>query len=190
MDERPRLRLAVDGPVQADTARLADVVAGSLSDLAVPVARVSTRDFLRGRSVRLEYGHDDPDSVYDLYYDFPALRREVLDALAPDGRHTWLPRLRDPETDRSVRVSPEPAPPGTVAVVDGRFLARDDVRDGFDLIVHLDVSEGALGRRLPADEAKRTSGAWARYLTEDAPAEYADLVVRFDHPDRPALKPG
>ncbi|GLY13028.1 hypothetical protein Kisp01_00440 [Kineosporia sp. NBRC 101677] len=154
----------------------------------MPVARVSARDFLRGRSVRLEYGHDDPDAVYDLWYDFPALRREVLDALLPQGRHTWLPKLRDPDTDRSVKVAPQPAPPGTVAVVDGRFLTRKDVREGFDLLVHLDVSSGALGRRLPAEEAGRVSGAWSRYLDQDDPAGHADLVVRFDHPDRPALR--
>ncbi|MBT0768007.1 hypothetical protein KIH74_03670 [Kineosporia sp. J2-2] len=160
-----------------------------LAARAVPVARVSAGDFLRGRSVRLEYGHDDPDSMYDLWYDFSALRREVLDPLLPGGRHTWLPRLRDPHTDRSVRATPQPAPPGTVAVVDGRFLTRDDIRDGFDLIVHLDVSASALGRRLPADETARVSGAWQRYLAEADPVKHADLVVRFDHPDRPAIRP-
>jgi hypothetical protein len=160
-----------------------------LTERAVPVARVRTRDFQRGRSVRLEYGHDDPDSVYDLWYDFPALRREVLDALAPGGRHTWLPQLRDPDTDRSVRTPPRPAPPGIVAVVDGRFLAREDVRGGFDLIVHLEVSEAALGRRLPPEDAQRVKGAWSRYLAEADPAKHADLVVRFDHPDRPAIPP-
>ncbi|GAB3238118.1 nucleoside/nucleotide kinase family protein [Kineosporia babensis] len=174
--------------MEQDTAGLADEIAAVLAEQAVPVVRVSARDFLQGRSVRLEYGHDDPDSAYDLWYDFPALRREVLDALLPDGRHTYLPRLRDPDTDRSVRITPQPAPPGTVAVVDGRFFTRGDVRDGFDLVVHLDVSSGALGRRLPPEEAERTTGAWLRYLAEDEPTRHADLVVRFDHPDRPALR--
>ncbi|GAA3617474.1 uridine kinase [Kineosporia mesophila] len=179
----------MDGPVEADTARLADAIAQELENSAVPVARVSAKDFLRGRSVRLEYGREDPDAVYDLYYDFPALRREVLDALLPDGRHTWLPRLRDPHTDRSVRTPPQPAPAGTVAVVDGRFLARDDIREAFDLVVHLDVSVNALGRRLPPEEAARVTGAWSRYLADAEPAKHADLVARFDHPDRPALRP-
>lgn len=175
--------------MEQDTAGLADEIAAVLAEQAVPVARVSARDFLRGRSVRLEHGHDDPDAVYDLWYDFPALRREVLDALLPDGQHTWLPRLRDPDTDRSVRVARQPAPPGLVAVVDGRFLGRKDVRDGFDVIVHLDVSEGALGRRLPTDEVGRMTGAWLRYLSADDPADQADYVVRFDHPSRPAVRP-
>jgi hypothetical protein len=79
------------------------------------------------------------------------------------------------------------APPGTVLVLDGRFLARDDVRDALDLVVHLDVSPAARARRLPADEAARVGPAWERYLAESSPAARADLVVRFDHPDRPAV---
>jgi hypothetical protein len=151
------------------------------------VARVRARDFLRGRSIRLEQGRDSPEAFYDLWYDFPALCREVLDPLAPDGRGSWLPRLRDPDTDRSVRAQRQIATPGTVAVVDGRFLLRDDVRWSFDLLVHLSVSPAAQARRLPDDEQARVLPAWRRYLDEVGPAEHADLVARFDHPDRPAV---
>jgi hypothetical protein len=117
----------------------------------------------------------------------PALRREVLDPLAEGGRGSWLPRLRDAVTDRSTREPLRPAAPGTVAVIDGRFLLRDDLKDGFDLIVHLTVSPAAITRRLPADESSRVPPAWARYLDEYHPTEHADLVAKFDHPDRPAV---
>jgi hypothetical protein len=181
------VRVGVDGPVEQDTADLADAIAEILRAVAVPVARVSARDFLRARSIRLEYGRDDPDAFFDLWYDFPALRREVLDPLGPGGRGTWLPRLRDPVSDRSVRERPREAPPGTVAVVDGRFLLRDDVRAGFDLLVHLDVSPAARRRRIPAGEASRVLPSWERYLGEQDPVATADVVARFDHPDRPAI---
>lgn len=181
------VRVGIDGPVEQDTADLADAVAAEVHAQAVPVARIRARDFLRARSIRLEHGRDDPDAFFDLWYDFPALRREVLDPLAAGGRGSWLPRLRDPETDRSVRAALRPAPPGLVAVVDGRFLLRDDVRTGFDLLVHLVVTPGARARRLPADESARVLPAWDRYLAEHDPAARADVVVRFDHPDRPAV---
>jgi len=187
---RRSLRLGIDGPIEQDTADLADAVAARLGELAVPVARVSAGDFLRARSIRLEYGRDDPESFYRSWYDLAALRREVLDPLAPGGRGRWLARLRDPETDRSVRAELQPAPPGTIAVVDGRFLLRDDVRPGFDLVVHLSVSAAARSRRLPDGEAGRVLPAWDRYLAEVSPAEQADLVAKFDHPDRPAVLSG
>lgn len=175
------VRLGVDGPVEQDTAGFADLVAAALADSAVPVARVSARDFLRARSIRFEHGRDDPDACYDLWYDVPALRREVLDAVTERG--TWLPRLRDPETDRSVRADPRPMPPGGVVVLDGRFLLRDDVRDALDVTVHLSVSPAARERRV-AEPA--VLGAWERYLADDEPERKADVVLRFDHPDRPA----
>jgi uridine kinase len=181
------VRLGIDGPVAADAAALADAVAEAVRGSAVPVARVREDDFLRARSLRLEYGRDDPDAFHDLWYDVAALRREVLDPLGAGGDGRFLPRLRDPGTDRPVKVAPVEAAPGTVLVLDGRFLLRDDVRDAFDVTVHLDVSPAARARRLPAGEAARVLPAWDRYLAESAPAGRADVVVRFDHPDRPAV---
>ena len=183
----PVVRLGIDGPVERDTADLADAVAARLEAEAVPVARVRARDFLRARSLRFEHGRDDPDAFHDLWYDVEALRREVLDPLGPGGPGHWLPRLRDPETDRSVRVPYRSAPVGTVAVVDGRFLLRDDVRPGFDLVAHLRVSTAARARRVPAEEAGRVLPAWERYLSESDPEGKADVVAAFDHPDRPAV---
>ncbi len=181
------VRVGIDGPVAEDASALADGVAGELERRAVPVARLHAQDFLRARSLRLEHGADDPDAFLDGWYDLAALRREVLDPLGPGGTGSWLPRLRDAVTDRPFRERRRPAAPGTVAVVDGRFLARQDVRDALDVLVHLDVGAPARARRVPAQERARVLPAWERYLRDCDPAGAAALTVRFDHPDRPAV---
>lgn len=185
------VRVGVDGPVAADTEALADAVAGALAAEAVPVARVRARDWLRARSLRLEHGRDDPDAYYEGWLDLWALRREVLDALGPDGPGRWLARLRDPVTDRPYRDRAVDAAPGLVAVVDGPFLARWELADAFDVVVHLQVSPAARARRLPAGDRARVLPAWERYLAETDPAPRVlgggGLVVRFDHPQRPAV---
>jgi hypothetical protein len=100
----------------------------------------------------------------------------------------WLPSLRDPVTDRSTRAPLQECPPGAVLVVDGRFLLRWELADAFDVVVHLQTSAGAQSRRLADDDERaRAVPSWQRYLDETDPASRADLVVRFDHPDRPAL---
>lgn len=181
------MRCGIDGPVAADAAALADAVAQVLAGHAVPVARVSAADFLRARSLRLEWGADDPDAYYEGWYDWSALRREVLDPLGPGGSGRWLPRLRDPDTDRPYREPTVDAVPGTVAVVDGAFLGRWELAGSFDVLVVLEVSAAAQQRRLPAQDRRRVPAAWRRYLEECRPDARADLVVRFDHPDRPAV---
>lgn len=181
------VRLGIDGPVQADTDALADDLAAALAADAVPVARVRAVHFLRARSLRLEYGRDDPDAFFDGWYDWVSLRREVLDPLGPGGSRHWLPRLRDPDSDRPYRDARMDATPGTVAVVSGRFLGRWELVDAFDLLVLLDVTPPARARRVPVDEQARVLPGWDRYLAECHPAERAGHVVRFDHPDRPAL---
>ncbi len=181
------LRLAVEGPVAADATALADAVGAALTDLAVPVARVRGDEFLRARSLRLEHGPADPDAFFEGWYDLASLRREVLDPLGPGGTMRWLTGLRDPVTDRPLRRPRADAPPGAVAVVDGRFFARWEVADAVDLLVHLDVTPAARERRVPPDEHGRVLPAWEQYLQWYDPASCAAFVVRADRPSHPAL---
>lgn len=189
------VRVGVDGCVPDDGAALADAVAGHLLGLGLAVGRVRQRDFCLPRAQRLEHGPRDPDALYDHWYDDGALRREVLDRMGPGGAASggeglgWLPTLRDPATDRSTRAARRPAAPGTVLVVDGRFLLRWELADAFDVTVHLATSAAAQQRRLDdPDERARAVPAWARYLDEADPAARAGFVVRYDHPARPALQ--
>jgi hypothetical protein len=185
----PGLRLGVDGPVAEDAHALADAVGAVLMARAVPVARVCADDFLRARSLRLERGADDPDAFAHSWYDLPALRREVLDPMAPGlAARGWLPRLRDPVADRPYRDPRQDATAGTVVVLDGRFLARWELADAIDVRVLLEVSAAARGRRVPPDEQARVLPAWERYLDRFDPGSDAAAVVRFDRPSHPAVR--
>jgi hypothetical protein len=184
--ERSRaVRVAVDGPVTADTRDLAGEVVDAVTATGRAAAGVHADDFLRARSLRLEYG-EDAEAYYERWYDLAALHREVLVPLAPGGSGRYLARLRDPVTDRPYREPARPAPPGLVLVVDGRFLAGREPAGAFDLVVLLEVSPAALARRLPDREREPVAQAWQRYLDQEAPGPRAGLVVRFDHPDHPA----
>jgi hypothetical protein len=185
------LRMGIDGPVADDAHALADAVAAELVRRAVPVARVCADDFLRARSLRWERGADNPEAFGEGWYDLGTLRREVLDPMEP-GRavRTWLPRLRDPVTDRPYREPRREAPASMVVVLDGRFLARWEIADAVDVRVHLDVSPAARARRVPGPEQARVLPAWADYLQWYQPAASATLVVRYDRPGHPAIRPG
>jgi hypothetical protein len=178
------VRVAVDGAPPARPERLADALIDPLRLRGREVVRVSTGDFLRPASLRFEHGRTDPDVFYDEWLDSAALVREVLGPLEPGGSGQVLPALWDSAADRAARVPYVTLPPGGVLLLDGALLLGRGLP--FDLSVHLWLSPGALQRKIAAEE-RWTLPAYARYDREADPAGTADLVVRVDHPDRPAL---
>jgi hypothetical protein len=180
-----RVRLAVDGPPPARPVALAERVAVQLRELGRAAVVVSTADFLRPASVRLEYGREDPDEFLDGWLDAGGLCREVLDPAAPDGSGRVLPRLWDAAADRAYRDRYTSLPADGVVLLAGALLLGRGLP--LDLVVHLRMSAAALARTLPDDE-HWTLPAYARYDAERDPAGAADLLVLADHPDRPAVR--
>ncbi|WP_344476279.1 hypothetical protein [Kineococcus aurantiacus] len=144
------------------------------------------RGFWRPRSLRYEFGRDDPDAYYDGWLDVPGVWRELLGPLGEPSGRRWVPSLYDPGTDRSSRAPRQEAPDDAVLVLAGSFLLKDDVRWGLDAVVHLSTSPAAIRRRVPAHDADRVVGAWERYVAEDDPAGTATAVLRCEDPRHPA----
>lgn len=179
-------RVALDGPaIATDPAALADALVDPLRVRGRDVLRVSAWDFLRPASLRLERGRHDPDARYDDWLDTGALRREVIGPLAPGGTGQVLPALWDRGRDRAYRLPRTELAQGAVLLLDGELLLGRGL--DFDLTVHLWLSAAALRRRLPTPEHWALP-AYRRYEHEVAPTETADVVVRMDHPDHPAVR--
>jgi hypothetical protein len=145
---------------------------------------VSTDDFLRPASVRLEFGRTNPDTFYAGWLDEAALRREVLDPAGPGGSGRIVTRLWDARTDRATREPYSDLPPTAVVLVSGPLLLGAGLP--FEVTVHLELSAAALDRRTDP-ELRWTLPAYARYGDEVDPASFADVVVRVDDPRHPAL---
>lgn len=179
------LRVAVDGADAARPGALADRVAALLRAAGRTPLRVSAADFLRPASLRLEHGHQDPTSYQQDWVDHGALAREVLDPLGPGGAGTWLPRLWDAARDRSARETVREAAVGSVLLLDGPMLLGRG--HPLDLAVHLHLSEAALRRLTPAADSW-TVPALLEHEASVGTDEAADLLVRAEHADRPALR--
>ncbi len=178
------LRVAVDGAPAATPAALADAVSSELSSLGAASIRVTSQDFLRSASLRLERGREDPDAFYEDWLDVSALLREVLAPLGPQGNGRYLPNRWDATRDRATRATYRAAPEAAVLLVDGTFLLGRTLP--WDDSVHLTLSSAALERRTP--EAERwTLPAFARYEREVDPVSVAGTVLRVDDPRHPAL---
>lgn len=174
------VRLLVDGHPSTRPERLADALVAPLEAVGRPVARVGVSGFLRPRSLRLERGREDPDSLLDGWIDVAALNREVLTRVVERGE--YLPSLRDPETDRATRAGYVGAGPGAVVVLDGALSIGRGL--DADVAVHLAIKPATLRRRTPPEE-EWAIPAYERYDREIEGVP--DLLVRVDHPEHPAL---
>jgi hypothetical protein len=179
-----RLRVAIDGAPAADPAALADALVDPLRIRGRSAVRVSTDDFLRPASVRLEFGRTNPDTFYAGWLDEAALRREVLDPAGPGGSGRIVTRLWDARTDRATREPYSDLQPTAVVLVSGPLLLGAGLP--FEVTVHLELSAAALDRRTDP-ELRWTLPAYARYGDEVDPASFADVVVLLDDPRHPAL---
>ncbi|RBQ17525.1 uridine kinase [Spongiactinospora rosea] len=177
-------RVALDGAPPAGPGALGDALVDPLRVRGRSVVRVSAGAFLRQASLRLEHGRTDPDAFLDEWLDTGTLTREVLAPLAPGASGRVLTALRDAAADRAVRVPHETVPVGGVLLLDGAVLLGRGLP--LDLSVHLWLSPGALERTLAPGE-RWTLPAYARYEHEVRPADVADVVVKMDNPERPAL---
>jgi len=84
-------RVLIDGADATHPSVLAAALAQWLRTSGRPCAQVDLHDWLRPASLRLEHGHNNQDSYQDHWFDYAALRREVLEPLGPGGSRMWLP---------------------------------------------------------------------------------------------------
>jgi hypothetical protein len=182
-----RIRVVVDGPPAGRPETLADALVEPLRLRGREVLRASAWDFLRAASLRFERGKEDPDAYYEDWLDWSGLRRELLDPLDAGGSGRVLPSLWDAAADRATRAAYVTVPAGGVVVLDGALLLGNGLP--IEFAVHLSMSEAALERRTEPDN-RWTLPAYERYISEVVPTETADVVVLWDHPERPALVEG
>lgn len=178
------LRIALDGPRFVDSAPLLRGLVEEFTRAGHPTASVDSRTFLRDASVRLEYGRTDVESFYSGWLDIAALQREVLRPLAEADPPTFLPSLRDPETNRSTRTQPRELARNGVLIVSGELLLGIGL--SVDASIHLAVSRHAR-KRLVEPDWSWTLAAYDRYDIDVDPISICDVAVRFDDPGHPAI---
>lgn len=180
-----RVRVAIDGPSGAGKTVFADGLAAALHRAGRPVLRASVDDFHRPRAERYRRGNRSPTGYWLDAYDYPRLVAELLEPFGA-GRPV-RPAVHDVRTDAYLDEPAVAVPAGTVLVVDGVFLHRDELAAYWDTSVYLQVDTATCLQRTmvrdgaPADPAdpcnRRYSGAWERYVATCGPAGRAAVVV-------------
>lgn len=174
----------VDGADAANPVEFAERIRARIESTARACDVIDLHDFVRPASLRFEYSRTDELTYRTTWFDFAALQREVVVPMMPGGRGQFLPRLWDERTDRSARARLVDATEDHVLIVAGpTILGRID---SAAVVVHLKLSEAALRRKTPPDD-HWTIEPLVQYYVESTTEP--DFIVRWDHPDKPAVLP-
>lgn len=103
------LRVAIDGVDGAGKSTFADELWVMLCGEGVRIIRASLDGFHNPKIIRYRKGRYSPEGFYHDSYDYEALKRLLLDPLAPAGSGVYTTAVFNHVMDRPVVVSPREA---------------------------------------------------------------------------------
>ena len=193
-------RVAIDGPDGSGKTTFAADLAAAVRLFGRPVVSVSLDDFHNVRAVRYRQGRESPHGFWQDSYNYPRFAGDVLDPFAPGGTRRYRPAAHDLADDAVLDPPWRTAPPGTVLIVDGLFLHRDEIGDVWDLSVFLDVPFAVTARRMAHRDGtnpdpehpsmRRYVEAQRIYFAACSPQQRADILIDIEYFDEPRIVRG
>jgi uridine kinase len=200
------VRIAIDGRLGSGKTMLANELSACLSARGRTVIRTSIDGFHRPKAERYARGRNSPEGYYYDSRDLAAVVRLLLAPLGPNGDRRYRTASFDLENDCPIDQTPNVADASAILMVDGTFLQRGELVDGFDVAIYMATADDIatargirrdtvlLGGAAAAEElyATRYRPAVALYEKLCAPESRADAIVHNDdlaHP-RLVIRPG
>ena len=189
---RGRTMVAIDGTDPVARSAFADDLAGAFDERGHAVVRASLDDFPRSSEEPETDGPVTPERLFRHRYDFALLRRAVLEPFRLAGTTT--------------------GPPDATLIIDGEFLLRTELRDGwsFSVLTETEADAATTGAfidlgaelqgpgelgvgtdtgtdRVPGDAADPARHVLANrlYRAEVRPRSWATAVVDLANPADP-----
>jgi uridine kinase len=178
-----RVRVAVDGRTASGKTTFADTLAAEIGKTGREVARTSIDGFHRPKAARYARGRYSAEGYYFDARDLDAVRTLLLDPLGPDGDGRYRTASFDLEHDQPIEQVAIRAATDAILIVDGTFLQRPELSDGWDVAVFVDTSEERAEARGIARDAERLGGLEAaKKLYADRYRPAFDLYEVLCHP--------
>jgi uridine kinase len=181
------VRVGIDGVDGAGKTTFADDLAAAVRRQGRPVVRVSVDDFHHPRAIRYARGRHSPEGFWQDSFDYARLTSDVLVPLGPGGTREFRRAAHALETDTVLDLPAQRAAPGSVVVLDGLFLHRDELVQYWDFSVLLDVPLSVSLARMAARDGsnpdpshpsvQRYVRAQQIYLQACRPRDRASVVV-------------
>lgn len=194
---QPVTFVGVDGVDGAGKTLFADELSRELERCSQPVIRATVDGFHNPRSHRYRQGRHSPRGFFEDSYNYSAMCQLLLDPLTSSGSGRYCSVAFDLKGDVAVEPLYATAQAGSVLIVDGIFLHREELRAYWHFSVWLqtsfDVSVSRLALRdgNPPDPADAANARYVEgqrlYMTRCHPQAHATLVVNNDDLARPFI---
>ncbi|MFS8045362.1 uridylate kinase [Rhizobium sp. BR 314] len=196
------LRVAIDGRTASGKTTLANELAECLKLSGREIIRTSIDGFHRPKVERYARGRHSAEGYYHDARDLPAINALLLRPLGPGGDQWYRTASFDLHNDVPIEQDPQFAPDDAILIVDGTFLQRPELLEGWDLAIFVETSEDVSEQRGIARDtallggtettrqlyADRYRPAFALYESLAAPTFSADAIISNDDFDRPTLR--
>jgi uridine kinase len=195
------IRIAIDGRTGAGKTTLSDELTVLIRNRGRTVVRASIDGFHRPKAERYSRGRHSAEGYYYDARDLTAVMNLLLVPMGPSGDRRYRTASFDLENDRPIEQEPKLATLDTVLIVDGTFLQRPELRDGWDLTIFVETSERIAAQRAVNRDAGQVSGADAAsklyaeryraafdlYESLCEPGWISDVVLNNDDLERPKV---
>lgn len=191
------VRVAIDGVDGAGKTTFANELGSLVATKGRPVIRASVDGFHNTRAVRYRRGRHSPEGFFEDSYNYPALKRYLLDPLSPGGSRRYRRAFFDHVTDDIVPAHDLEAAPSSILLIDGIFLHRPELLAYWDASVFLRTDfavsvarcasrDGASPDPAPPSNRRYVEGQ-RLYLRNCQPEAKATIVIDYNDLSAPSI---
>lgn len=182
--------VGIDGLGGAGKSSISEEIYEELSGENIPIEVLHIDDFIHPKNIRYNDNYAEWECYYNLQWRYDYLLENVINPIKKNGKFTGLIELYDKDEDRYEKKSVD-IKEGSVVLIEGIFLQREELSQIFDYMIYIDVPESERLKRVlkrdgyigTVDDIKekyenRYFPAERHYVNMYSPSKLADYVVK------------
>ena len=195
------IRVGIDGLSASGKTIFADELGEVLQEDGKKVVRAGLDGFHNPPEIRHRQGPMSVEGYVEDSFDYAAVREKVLRPLGPGGDGRYAPEIFDHQKGEAQTVELKDAPEDAFLLFEGVMLFRKELVDFFDFRVLVMCSVVVILERAKVRDIehfgnietllekyeKRFLPGQKKYLSENQPAQVADVIFFNDDPEHPSI---
>ncbi|WP_406544671.1 AAA family ATPase [Pseudobutyrivibrio sp.] len=182
--------VGIDGLGGAGKSSISEEIYEELSGENISIEVLHIDDFIHPKNIRYNDNYAEWECYYNLQWRYDYLLENVINPIKKNGKFTGLIELYDKDEDRYEKKSVD-IKEGSVVLIEGIFLQREELSQVFDYMIYIDVPESERLKRVlkrdgyigTVDDIKekyenRYFPAERHYVNMYSPSKVADYVVK------------